>query len=397
MVQGLTIKGQGRLSDGTTVPRVLPGEVIAVSEDNVAHIVTPSTDRVKAKCNHYKSCGGCALMHASDEFVSGWKTQIVANALKAQGLDTDFRTTLTSPERSRRRAKFSGTRTKKGALVGFHARASDVVIGIADCNLVQPEILHAIPVLERLTVLAASRKSEVQFTVTQSSGGLDIFVATEKPITSELRMTLALVAQEYALSRLSWNGETIVELQPPHQQFGKALVKVPAGSFLQATHAGEKSLVLEVLEIVQDAKSVVDLFAGCGTFSVPISEQAEVLAVEGDDDMLAALDDGWRFADGLKKITTETRDLFRRPLEADELNRFDAAVIDPPRAGAQAQIQTLTRSKIKKIAMVSCNPVTFSRDTKTLVDAGFTFDWVRPVDQFRWSSHVELVGSFSRN
>ena len=393
-VQNLNLKGQGRLSDGSTVARVLPGETVFFDVKNGPRIIKPSSERVTASCRHYKGCGGCSLMHASDGFVANWKTDVVRTALSAHSIETEILPIMTSPENSRRRAKFSGTRTKKGALVGFHSRASETIVAIPDCKLVSPEMLDAFPVLDELTKLAASRKSEVQITVTTSPSGLDLSVSTEKSISTDLRMTLAELAQTHQIARLSWNNETIVEILTPNQKFGEAWIKVPPGAFLQATNAGEAALVTAVLEIVEGAKNVVDLFAGCGTFSLSLARASEVHAVESESDMLTALDDGWRQAVGLKRISTETRDLFRRPLEVDELSKFEAAVIDPPRAGAVAQISNLANSKIETIAMVSCNPVTFARDAKTLAVAGYRLNWVLPVDQFRWSSHVEMVGSF---
>ncbi|MEL6642053.1 MAG: class I SAM-dependent RNA methyltransferase, partial [Pseudomonadota bacterium] len=178
--------------------------------------------------------------------------------------------------------------------------------------------------------------------------------------------------------------------------FGDVRVVPPPGAFLQATAHGESALRAAVTEIVGDADQVVDLFAGCGTFALPLAKTAEVHAVEGSAEMMEALDRAWRGGVGLKKVSVETRDLFRRPLEPDELRHFDAAVIDPPRAGADAQVATLAKSAISTIAMVSCNPVTFARDARTLLDAGFGLDWIQVVDQFRWSSHIEVVGAFTR-
>ncbi|SEW42854.1 23S rRNA m(5)U-1939 methyltransferase [Cognatiyoonia koreensis] len=397
VIEGLTHLGLGKLDDGRSlVPRVLPGEVVEVTQEGTLRIITPSGDRVAAPCRHFKSCGGCAMQHASDPFVAEWKTGIVRKALQAHGLEPNFRTTHTSPAKSRRRSKLSARRTKKGATVGFHARASNLLIPVPDCQLLTPRLGDAIPALEILTTLVASRKEEIALTVTDTTVGTDIHIQTEQKLTSEMRMNLAEFSREYGVSRLTWLDEPVVEMAPPFQQFGKARVVPPPAAFLQATLEGENALVTDVLEISERAKTVVDLFAGCGTFTLPLAETAEVHAIEGEEPMLAALDKGWRLAHGLKRVTTETRDLFRRPLEPDELARFDAAVIDPPRAGAEAQIATLAQSSVRTIAMVSCNPVTFARDAAQLVGAGYDLKWVRVVDQFRWSSHVEMVASFTR-
>lgn len=393
-VEGLTHLGMGRLSDGTLVPRVLPGEVIERDGDAV-RIVTPSADRVAAPCRHYRTCGGCAVQHASDDFVAHWKQDIVARALGARGLEASFQPMHTSPQKSRRRAKFAGKRTKKGALVGFHGRASDMVISVPECQVVTPALVALLPALETLTPQVTSRKAEVSFTVTETPAGHDLLIETTQALTPELRSTLAAFAETHGLARLTWVDEPVVTRHPPALRFGQADVVPPPGSFLQATRDGEAALLAPVRKIVGDARRVVDLFAGCGTFALPLAETAEVLAVEGEAAMLDALDRGWRTATGLKRVECLTRDLFRRPLEPDEL-RFDAAVIDPPRAGAEAQIGRLAQSDIPIIAMVSCNPVTFARDAQTLVEAGYVMGRVQVVDQFRWSTHVEMVGGFTR-
>lgn len=397
-IESLTHLGLGRASDGRSlIPRVLPDEEIAVDQDGTLRIITPSPDRVAPPCRHFKTCGGCAMQHASDGFVAQWKQDIVARALLAHGLAPDFRAMAISPAQSRRRAKFAGRRTKKGALVGFHGRASHLLVDVPDCQLVTPDLLAAMPVLQQITILAASRKAEVDLTVTQTAHGPDILIGTEKPLTPELRVTLAALANQHGLSRLVWNDEPVVTINPPDQDFGGTKIAPPPGAFLQATKAGEAALVAAVDEITQGAARIVDLFAGCGTFTLPLAKRAEVHAVESESAMLEALDRGWRAGHGLRRVTTQTRDLFRRPLEPDELAPFAAAVIDPPRAGAEAQIDALARSAVKTVAMVSCNPVTFARDARVLVDAGFALSWVQVVDQFRWSAHVEVVAAFTRN
>lgn len=395
-VERLTLAGLGQLADGSMHERVLPGEEIEVQPDGSARIITPVADRVKPPCRHFKSCGGCAMQHASDSFVADWKKSIVERAMTARGLPFPFRSLHTSPPQSRRRARLSGRRTKKGAMVGFHGKASDALIDIPDCQLVLPSIRAGFSALQALTEVAASRKSEVNLTVTDSLGGLDVLVETDKDITGPLRVELAGLAETHDLARLAWNDDVVVTRKAPEQAFGAAKVAPPAGAFLQATREGEAALTRAVLDAAKGAKRIVDLFSGAGTFSLPLAQHAEVHAVEGSEDMLSTLDRGWRFATGLKAVTTETRDLFRRPLEPDELNRFDVAVLDPPRAGAEAQIATLAASNLKVIVMVSCNPVTFARDSEHLIKAGYQIEWIDIVDQFRWSPHVELAARFTK-
>lgn len=398
-----TITRLGHQGDGVAdgpiyAPRTLPGETVSgVAAGSLLtdiRIVTPSPERVRPPCPHYQSCGGCQLQHAADGFVADWKQQVVIAALAAQGLRAELRPMHISPPRSRRRATLSVRRTKKGALAGFHGRASNVITRISDCHLLDTRLLQALPVAEALAGLGGSRKGELSATATLCSAGLDLAVTGGKPLDAPLRQALAQTTEQFGLARLSWDNEVIAMRTPPAQQFGAARVVPPPGAFLQATPQGEAALLAAVLEIVQGASRIVDLFAGCGTFSLPLAATAAVHAVEGEADMVAALDRGWRQAQGLKRVTTEARDLFRRPLTPDELVAFDAAVLDPPRAGAEAQVAELSRTATPRIAYVSCNPVSFARDAKHLVAAGYRLNWLRVVDQFRWSSHVELVAGF---
>lgn len=393
-------QGDGIAEGPVFAPMTLPGEVVSGTLDGSRlrdlRIVTPSEHRVTAPCRHYKSCGGCQLQHASDDFVADWKVGVVRQALAAQGLETDFRPIVTSPPNTRRRASLSVKRTKKGAMAGFHARGSDVIIQIPDCQLLDPRLMAAIPVAERLATIGGSRKGELSVLVTLSEPGLDIAVTGGKVLDEPLRLALSAETETHRLARLAWDGEVIGQREPPVQRFGRALVVPPPGAFMQATPEGEAALLGAVTDIVGDAAQVADLFSGCGTFALPLAERAEVHAVEGDAAMVAALDLGWRQAGGLKKVTHEARDLFRRPLMPDELRKSDAVVIDPPRAGAEAQVRELAGSDVPVIAFVSCNPVTFARDARILVQAGYQLHWIQVVDQFRWSSHVELVACLKR-
>jgi 23S rRNA (uracil1939-C5)-methyltransferase len=401
----LTIERLGHLGDGVApgpvfVPRALPGEVV---EGDVVQgrmkrpaIITPSPDRRSAPCRHYASCGGCALMHATDAFVSDWKAEVVRAALAGQGLAAPIRAVHTSPERSRRRAVLAGRRTKKGAIVGFHGRASGTLVDLADCHVLDPCLTAALPGLRRLTETGASRKGELSLTLTLSEGGLDLSANGGKEPDQDLRLTLAALAEDLDLARLTWDGETLAARRPALQRFGRALAVPPHGAFLQATREGEAALLAAVRTAVGPARRVADLFAGAGTFSLPLAEQAEVHAAESDRDMIAALTAAWRQTSGLHGVTAEVRDLFRRPLLPDELARFDAVVLDPPRAGAEAQVREVAASKVPVIAYVSCNPISFARDAHVLAQGGFALDWIEVIDQFRWSTHVELAARLFR-
>lgn len=395
-VAELTQRGLGRLVDGRLVDRALPGEEVDLSGDTL-RVLTPSPHRVAAPCRHFKSCGGCLMQHASDAFVAEWKAAIVARALKAHGLTCPPRAMHGSPPKSRRRARFGARKTKSGAMIGFHGRASHVLVDTPECQLVLPSIRAARPALEALARVAASRKAETALTVTDSPAGPDVLVESDRPLDAALRMTLTEIATAHHLSRLVWGDEVIVTLAPPYQVFGPAHVVPPPGAFLQATREGEAALTTAVTAAVTGSRRVADLFAGCGTFSLPLATAMNVHAVEGEAAALQALDRGWRSRPGLHQVTTERRDLFRRPLEPDELARFDAVVADPPRAGAEAQTEAIARSSVPRVAMVSCNPVSFARDIARLTGAGYTLDWLEIVDQFRWSAHVELVAQLTRS
>jgi len=391
-------KGDGMADGSVLVPLTLPGEIVEgdIHDGRIdaPRILTPSADRVKAPCAHFRQCGGCALQHASDDFLARWKQHVVETALTAQGLTTRFRPIHISPPRSRRRATLAGTRTKKGALVGFHARRSDTIVPITDCHVLHPDLISVLPTLAEITRLGGSRSATLAFALTVSPDGIDCAVTGGKPLDEALRMVLPQFVGQFA--RMTWGDDTVFIETPPAHRMGKATVVPPPGAFLQATPDGEAALVAAMVEATEGAKQIVDLFSGSGTFTFPLADTAAVHAVEGDRAMIAALDHGMRFATGIKKVTTEVRDLFRRPLMGDDLAPYDAAVIDPPRAGAEAQVVELAAAGPPKIGFVSCNPVTFARDAKTLTQAGYSLDWVQVVDQFRWSPHVELAAQFTR-
>ncbi|WP_294223726.1 class I SAM-dependent RNA methyltransferase [uncultured Shimia sp.] len=398
-IQRLGLHGDGIADGSLYVPLTLPGETVEGDLDGNRltnmRVVTPSEHRVKAPCRHFKSCGGCQLQHASDDFLAEWKVEVVRQALAAQGLEADLRPILTSPPKSRRRAVFSARRTKKAALVGFHARASDVIVEIPDCQLLHPDLLPAREVILQLCQIASSRKGEISATVTLSDAGIDMAVVGGKPLDGPLLARLAQEVERFKLARLTWDGEVVATRMVPAQSFDAASVVPPPGAFLQATVEGETALLNSVKAAITQGGSGIDLFAGCGTFTLPLAMTYRMHGVEGDKAMVDAMDAGWRMAQGLKPVTVEARDLFRNPIVSEDL-KYDFAVIDPPRAGAEAQVAELAKSDLSEIAYVSCNPVTFARDAATLVAAGYHLDWVQTVDQFRWSSHVELASRFVR-
>lgn len=401
----LTIRELGRQGDGIAdgpifVARTLPGEVVEgdVQDGGVAspRIVTPSEDRISPACKHFKTCGGCRMQHASDPLLALWKTGVVKDALKREGLDASLRDILTTPPRTRRRAKFAARRTKSGAMAGFRGRGSHTLVDVVDCHLITSDLAKCLPFARAATRLGGSRKGEMAFQTTATPNGLDVAVSGGKPLDDTLRRQLPQLATEHDVLRLTWDGELVAQSEPPLQIIGQAKVNIPPGAFLQATMHAETALQASVREIVQDAKEVADLFSGCGTFALDLAQYARVRAFEGDKSMTRACQDAANNAGLRFPIKAVTQDLFQDPVTSAELNHFDAVVLDPPRAGALAQCKELAKSEVATIAYVSCDPTSFARDVSVLVKAGFSLDWVQPVDQFRWSAHVELAAKLTR-
>lgn len=387
-IDALGAGGEG-LGGGYAVAQTLPGDVLADGA-----IETASPHRVAPACAHFGDCGGCMLQHGSDAFLADWKTDLVRTALRAQDLPDAVRHVHVSPAKARRRVVLSGRRTKKTVQLGFFERRGTRLIPISECHLIAPEIWAAFDVLKPIVRLAATRTSVVKLTVTSSEAGLDVSVTEARDLDRAGLQDLARISGEFA--RVAWNGEVVLLARPPIQRFGQAHVVPPPGAFLQATADGEAALRQAVLGGLEGQLRVVDLFAGCGTFALPLAQQADIWAVEYEPAMREALEQGWRKATGLKHVRAEARDLFRRPVLAQEFKGWDAAVIDPPRAGAEAQTREIAGSDLAHVVSVSCNPVTFARDARVLQDAGFKLKWLDVVDQFKWSTHVELVGLFQR-
>lgn len=409
MIQTLTIERLGHLGDGIAagpvyVPGALPGEEVhGTVTDGVmtgAKIITPSPDRIRPPCPQARRCGGCTLQHATGGFIAEWKTDVVRAALAAQGLGAPFRPIQISPPQTRRRATLAARRTKQGALIGFHQRGSDVIVPITGCLLLHPRLMAALPALEEITTRIASRKSTLAIALTLTESGLDIDIEGGQNPDPAQTAALAAIAERAGFARISLGGQVIAQSLPPVLHLGPARVILPPGAFLQATAEGEAALQASVLDAaLGDGAApfrIIDLFAGCGTFALPLAAHAPVHAVEGEGAMTAALADAARQVPGLRPLTTETRDLFRRPLTPAEL-RTDTVVIDPPRAGAEQQCRELARSDVPRIAFVSCNPVTFARDVRILTGGGYRLDWVQVVDQFRWSHHVEIAARLDKS
>ncbi|PTM60865.1 class I SAM-dependent RNA methyltransferase [Phreatobacter oligotrophus] len=401
----LTIAHVGHRGDGVAegrfVPYTLPGEVVEVEGDEEraapATILSPSPDRVSPPCPHFGTCGGCALQHWADAPYLAWKRDIVAATLGQHGLRPEIAPTIDARGTGRRRVTFharrgSGTRL----VVGFAAARSHAIVPIEACPLLAPSLANALPAARRIATALEGLGKPLDIQVTAASQGLDMELRGAGRLSERERLGLIAAANAAGLVRLTNHGDLIMQREVPSIVIAGMAVPLPAGAFLQATEAGEAVLSDLVLAGVGKARSVADLFCGIGPFALRLAAKAKVRAVDSDAPAIASLAQALRKASGLKPVQTEARDLFRRPLLAAELKGLDAVVFDPPRAGAEAQVKLLAKADIGRIVAVSCNAATFARDAAILTDAGWTLGTVTPVDQFRWSAHVELVATFER-
>ncbi len=348
-------------------------------------------------CAHFGTCGGCAFQDMAEDRYRAMKRDTVVHALAAQGFaDAVVEDAMETAPATRRRATFKVEKRGGATEIGFHAAKSHTIVDMRECRVMTPSLTALVVGLRAMLqdVLRDGEKSELH--VTETDTGFDVVLRWKRLVTPKLTTELAGWAKRLGLARITGNGETLIELRAPSVRIGKASVKLPPDAFLQPTRDGEQALQSRVRAAVRGSKAVVDLFAGCGTFALALAESMRVRAVEQDGAMLNAMAAAARATQGLKPLTTEKRDLFKLPLAGAELAKFDAAVLDPPRAGAAAQAKALAQSKVARIAYVSCNAASFARDARVLVDGGYRMGPVMPVDQFLWSSHIELVGAFDK-
>ncbi|WP_183655134.1 class I SAM-dependent RNA methyltransferase [Brucella daejeonensis] len=405
MMGQITIRSMGAGGDGVAnlpdgqvyVPFTLPGEVANVARDRnratLMALLQPSPERQAPACQHFESCGGCALQHWQDEPYRLWKRELVASALRGRGLEVELDPLVACAPHSRRRAVFALRKTERGVLLGFNRHLSHEIIDIAECPVTVPEITARLDDLREVGNLLAPGSRPFRLAATLTASGLDLAASDCGRLDDDQRRALTALVIRKGFARLSHEGEIIVEPKKPVVHFGKVPVPVPPGCFLQATAEAEEAMASLVLAHVGKAKRVADLFCGVGTFALRLAEKSAVHAVENDAAALAALDRGVRHVQGLKPVSVERRDLFRRPLMPKELLPYNAVVFDPPRAGAEEQALELAKSKVERVVAVSCNPVTLARDLAILVKGGYRITHVTPIDQFLWSPHVEAVAT----
>jgi len=382
----IAARGDGVTPSGRHVPFGVPGDALL---DDGALAYGPHHQ--EPPCRHFPECGGCQLQHADDEAYRGYLASRVETALAQHGLTSAIRPPYLSPPNSRRRATLKALRVGSGVLVGFNAQSSHRIVDMRECHILRPELFALVQPLRELLVgmLMPKRIADIQMTLID--GGADVAIKGVPAGRLAEVEQLTAFAMNNDLARLSVDRglgpDTLYEPNPASVTLSGSRVAFPAGSFLQATEDGEAELVACVQEAIAGAPKTADLFAGLGTFALATGAS---YAAEASRDAAASL------KRAAPAMNVEHRDLYRRPLDARELEPFDAIILDPPRAGSAEQIAALAGSTVRRIAYVSCNPATFGRDAKTLADGGHALEWVQPVGQFRWSTHVELAACFSR-
>lgn len=399
-------EGDGVAPGPVFVPYTLPGERVraqgAGERRELLEVLEASDQRVEPPCPHFGVCGGCALQHWAHAPYLAWKVDRLVGTLARQHIETEILPAFAAGPGTRRRVALHARKgNRDAARLGYKGRKSWDLVDIAVCPIADPQIQAAIPALKRLAApLFEHPKSAPTLHVTLTDTGLDVDItgveARSGGLSADARMQLAERAADGDFARVTLAGEMAYLARMPQVRLGPARVSLPPGSFLQATPDAEAAMSEFVGQAAAGAHRIVDLFCGVGTFTFRLAEVAPVHAADFSAGAVGALSAALAGAPGLKGVTVEARDLARRPLLVHDLRHTDVAVFDPPRAGAAEQTAELAASGVSRVIGVSCNPATFARDARTLIDAGFTLDRVWPVDQFLWSPHVELVGVFSR-
>ncbi len=348
-------------------------------------------------CIHFGTCGGCTYQNLSQADYRALKREMVVRALQRQRFENpDVTDVVAVAPGTRRRAVFKIAKQNGEVLAGFHAAKSHAIVDMRECRVLTPGLYGLVAGLRGMMGAILRDGENAEAHATQADNGFDIALRWERKFDPETAAEVARWMKRLDLARVTANGEILCELAAPEIAFAGARIRIPPDCFLQPTREGEGVLQSFVLESLKNAKSVADLFCGIGTFALPLARLVRVQAFDSDRAMVAALSVAARNAPGLKPLAAQARDLFRDPLPPDEWKRFDAAVLDPPRAGALAQVRALAQSSVRRIAYVSCNADTFARDARVLAEGGYEMGTVTPVDQFLWSEHIELVAAFAR-
>jgi 23S rRNA (uracil1939-C5)-methyltransferase len=353
---------------------------------------------LNALCRHFGTCGGCTLQDLSADAYVQSKRKLILDALERHGLDAGaLREIVSVPPNSRRRATLKVEKRQSGTCIGFHAQRSHDLVDIRECLVLTPRLFAGVQCLRPLFDAALAEGDNAETYVLDADNGIDVAISWKRRASSDIIAQAATLARGHNIIRITAGRDLLYESATPEIRLGKAVVHPPPNAFLQPTREGEGILQQQAIAAIGKAKRVADLFCGLGTLALPLAERAQVHAVDSEAPLLQAFVTAARTASGLKPVTTERRDLFKHPLEARELNRFDAVILDPPRAGTLAQATQLAKSTVKRVAYVSCDAASFARDARVLVDGGFGLDDIVGVDQFLWSAHIELAAAFTRN
>lgn len=383
--------------DPVFIPFALPGETWALDADGAVECLSPHEDRQPDRCSHFMACGGCIAQHMPEDLYLAWKRGLVVAALARVGLDMTVAPMAAMPLAGRRRAIFTAERQQGNVRFGFHARASHDVVDVKDCAIVTPAIHERLDALRNLAETLTAERGRIRLQVIAARAGLSVSVSGDavKP-DAGLRADLAACSAKHGIARLVCNSDDIVAAAPPTVTIDDVAVPIPDETFLQATAEAEAAMTEAVTGALTRARRIADLFSGLGTFALALSRSAQVTAFDSDRAAVAALTRACAGAMGRKPVTATVRDLFREPLGRRELSNFDGLVFDPPRAGAKEQAERIAASDIPDVVAVSCNPTTFARDARILVDGGYAFEAVTPIDQFVFTEHVEVVGVFRK-
>jgi 23S rRNA (uracil1939-C5)-methyltransferase len=401
-IVALDAHGHGVDASGAIVPGALPGERSLIKPDGkrteLVETLDPSPERAEPICPWFGTCGGCAAQHMSASLYRRWKRGLVVEALEREGVAAEVGDLVDAHGAGRRRATFHA-RFPHGQPdeVGFMRARSHDIIAIDNCPLFSPGMDGVIAAARAAASDLRGLMKPLDIGITATLDGLDVDLRGSGPLERAETQKLAWTADALDLARVSNHGEIVIERRPPRVAFGETLARLPPGAFLQATEAGEVWLAEFAKRALADTKRVADLFCGAGAFALRLARGREVFAADVDPAAIAALARAAATAPGLRTLRAETRDLFRRPLRADELAAFDAALIDPPRAGALEQARAFAASALPLVVSISCNAATLARDARILVDGGFQVESVTPLDQFRFSAHVEIAAVFRRS
>ncbi len=390
----IAAKGDGITADGRHVSGAAPGDILQ-GDGTLEH----GPHHIAPACRHFGKCGGCQLQHIDEESLREFVTSRVANAAEGQEIDVcELLPTHLSPPMSRRRATLQALSRGGKPLIGFREAGSHKVVGLIECHILSEKLFG---IVEALRAILARRKGKfaVDIELAETDQGVDCSLKN-LPIEG-LEQTEAILdfARDQGLARLTldqgYGPETLWEPDPVTVTLSGVPVGFPSGGFLQATQDGEDVLVGDAKAWLADTRTVADLFSGLGTFAFALAGKTKVLAAEAARDthmacLMAARVTG-------KPVHSIHRDLFRNPLQLEELNKFSVILLDPPRAGARDQVELLAESTVEKVVYISCNPSSWARDAKKLIEGGYRLEKLRPVGQFRWSTHVELSSLFVRS